>query len=468
MAKNLWLLMISTTRIMDKKQVSLHNTIVAIATAQGISSISIIRISGEGALAIAVKLSHLHDITPRYAHLTTLYTSDNEPIDKAIMLYFSAPNSFTGEEIVEFQCHGGMIVSQEILDTILSYGVRLAEPGEFSKRAFLNGKIDLTEAEAISKLIEAKSVDAAKILARQLKGELKDFIENSREGLLKSLAYSEVMIDYAEEDIPNDIMQNILIQLDDLTLEIETIVDASHRRRGLIDGFKVAIIGKPNVGKSSLLNALLNYDRAIVSEIAGTTRDTIEEEVRIGTHIIRLVDTAGIRDSNDTIEKIGIERSLSSIEDADIIIALFDYARSYDEEDEKIISLLENQKGKHIIVALNKFDLINKFEIQKLNKFNPLKVSAKKSFVKLTQELALLLDNIGEGEELMLISTRQIEAVKKAKNEIVEAKKPLLDGELEFFSYHLQEAVKALSSISKPYDSEEILDKMFGEFCLGK
>jgi len=453
---------------MGNQQVSLHNTIVAIATAQGISSISIIRISGDAALDIAYKLSHLDKIIPRNAHLTSLYTTDNQPIDKAIMIYFAAPYSFTGEEIVEFQCHGGMIVSQEVLDTVLSYGVRLAEPGEFSKRAFLNGKIDLTEAEAISKLIEAKSVDAAKILARQLKGELKTFVEDNREALLKSLAYSEVMIDYAEEDIPEDIMQSIVTQLDDLSLKIETIVDASYRRRGLIDGFKVAIIGKPNVGKSSLLNALLNYDRAIVSEIPGTTRDTIEEQVRIGTHIIRLVDTAGIRDSEDTIEKIGIERSLSSIEDADIIIALFDYARLCDEEDETIMSLLKNVKDKHIIVALNKSDLSNAFDIKILKHYNPLEVSAKKSFLKLTDRLESLLDSIGEGEELMLISTRQIEAVKKAKSEIEKARKPLLNEELEFFSYHLLEAVKALSSISKPYDSEEILDKMFGEFCLGK
>ncbi len=453
---------------MDNKQASLQNTIVAIATAQGVSSISIIRISGEGALDIANRLSHLDTIIPRYAHLTSLYTKDNQLIDKAIMIYFSAPNSFTGEDIVEFQCHGGMIVSQEVLDTVLGYGVRLAEPGEFSKRAFLNGKIDLTEAEAISKLIEAKSVDAAKILVRQLKGELKNFIEDNREALLRSLAYSEVLIDYAEEDIPGDIMDNIVRQLDDLMLKIETIVEASYRRRGLIEGFKVAIIGKPNVGKSSLLNALLNYDRAIVSEIAGTTRDTIEEEVRIGTHIIRLIDTAGIRDSNDMIEKIGIERSLSSIEDADIIIALFDYSRIEDEEDKKILSLLDNVKDKHIIVALNKSDLPHIFNANILGRYYPLEVSAKKSFMALTDRLESLLDSIGEGEELMLITTRQIEAVKKAKNAIAEAKKPLIDGELEFFSYHLQVALKALSSISKPYDNEEILDKMFGEFCLGK
>ena len=446
----------------------MHNSIAAIATAHGVSSISIIRVSGDVSLEIAKKLSHLENIKARYAHLTSLYTASNELIDQAIMIYFSAPNSFTGEEIVEFQCHGGMIVAQEILDTITSYGVRLAEPGEFSKRAFLNGKIDLTEAEAISKLIEAKSVDAAKILAKQMKGELKVFVDENRDALLKSLAYSEVMIDYAEEDIPDDIMQSIVTQLDGLTAKIEEIVDASHRRRGLIEGFKVAIIGKPNVGKSSLLNALLSYDRAIVSDIAGTTRDTIEEQVRIGSHIIRLVDTAGIRESKDTIEKIGIERSLSSVEDADIIIALFDGSREFDKEDEKILSIVNKLEDKQIIVAINKTDLEDKLDREILAKMDPVEVSAKKGFVRLTQKIETLLNAIGEGEELMLISARQIEAVTLAKASIMEAKEPLLNGELEFFSYHLQEAVKSISSISKPYDSEEILDKMFGEFCLGK
>ncbi len=446
----------------------MHNSIAAIATAHGVSSISIIRVSGDAAFDIAQKLSHLETITPRYAHLTSLYTSNDELIDQAIMIYFAAPSSFTGEEIVEFQCHGGMIVAQEILDTITSYGVRLAEPGEFSKRAFLNGKIDLTEAEAISKLIEAKSVDAAKILAKQMKGELKLFVDESRDALLRSLAYSEVMIDYAEEDIPDDIMQSIVTQLDGLTQRIEEIVDASLRRRGLIEGFKVAIIGKPNVGKSSLLNALLSYDRAIVSDIAGTTRDTIEEQVRIGSHIIRLVDTAGIRESEDTIEKIGIQRSISSIEDADIIIALFDGSVALDKEDEKILSMVRALEDKHCIVAINKTDLELKLDRSVLTVFEPVDVSAKKGFVRLTYRIESLLDGIGEGEELMLISARQIEAVTQAKYSIAEAKEPLLMGELEFFSYHLQEAVKAISSISKPYDSEEILDKMFGEFCLGK
>lgn len=444
------------------------STITAIATASGVSSISIIRVSGEKALTLAKQITKKENIEPRVAYLSSLYNYDNQLIDQAIVIYFKSPKSFTGEDIVEFQCHGGMIVAQEILETTISYGARLAEPGEFSKRAFLNGKIDLTKAEAIAKLIETKSVDGAKILAKQLKGDLKNFIDDSREALLRATAYSEVMIDYAEEDIPEDILHSILTQLDNLILQIEKILKASHRRKGLIEGFRVAIIGKPNVGKSSLLNGLLSYDRAIVSDIAGTTRDTIEEQVRIGSHIIRLIDTAGIREASDTIEQIGVERSIESIKDADVIIALFDMSLPFDSEDAKIMDIVKNSSNKHILIALNKSDLSHKLSIDNFKKYNPIEVSAKLDFKQLTDELEKLFNSIGSDEELMLISTRQIEAVIKTKEAILEAKAPLLDGELEFFSYHLQDAVKYLSSISKPFDSEEILDKMFGEFCLGK
>ena len=309
----------------------MSSTIVAIATASGISSISIIRVSGLESLAIAKKITKRDNIEPRTTYLSSLYNRDNHLIDQAIVIYFKNPKSFTGEDIVEFQCHGGYIVAQEILETALFHGARLAEAGEFSKRAFLNGKIDLTKAEAIAKLIETKSVDGAKILAKQLKGDLKKFIDKSREALLRATAYSEVMIDYAEEDMPDDILDNIVKQLDSLTLQIDNILDASYRRKGLIEGFRVAIIGKPNVGKSSLLNGLLSYDRAIVSSIAGTTRDTIEEQVRIGSHIIRLIDTAGIREAGDVIEQIGVKRSMESIADADVIIALFDRNSFYND-----------------------------------------------------------------------------------------------------------------------------------------
>ncbi|SHO81421.1 GTPase and tRNA-U34 5-formylation enzyme TrmE [hydrothermal vent metagenome] len=444
------------------------STIVAIATASGLSSISIIRLSGDNALTIAKKISKKDTITPRYATLSSLYNRDNFLIDQAIIIYFVSPKSFTGEDIIEFQCHGGLVIAQEILETALYYGATLAKAGEFSKRAFLNGKMDLTKAEATAKLIEAKSLDATKILAKQLKGELKEFVDNSREMLLKALAYSEVLIDYAEEDIPDDIMNNLISQLNNLSNQMKKIVEVSHRRKGLIEGFKVSIIGKPNVGKSSLLNSLLSYDRAIVSNIAGTTRDTIEEQIRVGTHLIRVIDTAGIREAQDDIEKIGVGRSLASLQESDITIALFDGSRVLDDEDMKIIDLLDKAEDKHIIIAINKSDLIQKIDIKILSRFNPINISAKDENRVITDKLLEILNSIGEGEELMLISTRQIEAVTKAKDEIDSSIMPLQNEELEFFSYHLQNAIEYISSISKPYNSSEILDKMFGEFCLGK
>ncbi|KIM05314.1 MAG: tRNA modification GTPase TrmE [Sulfurovum sp. PC08-66] len=444
------------------------DTIVAIATASGVASISIVRLSGSQALSIVLRIAQKEHFIPRYATLSSIYTQTHDLIDQAIVIYFQAPLSFTGEDIVEFQCHGGLVIATEIVQTALHYGARLAQAGEFSKRAFLNGKMDLTKAEAIAKLIETKSLDGAKILAKQLKGDLKNFIDESRTMLLGAIAYSEVMIDYGNEDIPSDIIENLHTKLNALSDKIQTILEASHRRKGLIEGFKVAIIGKPNVGKSSLLNALLSYERAIVSDIAGTTRDTIEESITIGTHIVRLVDTAGIREARDSIEKIGIGRSIGSLHEADIVIALFDGSQKLDDEDEKIIALIERLEDTHLIVAINKCDLPQHLEIQKLHAFLPLLVSTKGDFSPLNAKLLEILDTIGSDEELMLISARQINAVTQAKIEIDNAQEPLQHEALEFFSYHLQNAITHISSISHPYNSQEILDTMFGEFCLGK
>lgn len=447
----------------------MNDTIVSIATAHGSASIAIVRLSGKNALSIAQKIAPNVTIIPRYAHLASLYSSDNNMIDQAIIIYFQNPQSFTGEDVVEFQSHGGIIVASRIIEASLYYGARLATAGEYSKRAFLNGKIDLTQAEAIAKLIEAKSVDAAKLLAKQLKGSLAKFVDDSRDLLLTIMAHSEVMIDYAEEDLPKDIIDGIAIKLENLQNTMDDLVSSSLRRKGLIEGFKVAIIGKPNVGKSSLLNAILSYDRAIVSDIAGTTRDTIEEQVRIGTHTIRLIDTAGIRDSDDAIEKIGVSRSISSLEEADVIIALFDSSREWDDEDSQIVRLLSGlTSSQNMIIALNKIDLPRCIENEFLNANKYINVSAKENFTSLVTELENLLDKTGSGEELMLVSTRQITAVSSAKNSITDAKKPLLNGELEIFSYHMLDAIRYISSISRPYDNDEILDKMFSEFCLGK
>lgn len=442
------------------------NTIVAIATANGIGSISIIRVSGKDALPIALKLSKKADLKPRLATLSSIYNSNDEPIDEALLIYFKNPFSFTGEDIVEFQCHGGIAISNIIMSEIIKLGARLAQPGEFSKRAFLNGKIDLSKAEAIAKIIEARSEDAVKLLAKQLKGELTDFVNDIREDLLFMLAYTEVSIDYAEDDLPSDIFEQIENKLTKIKTKLTNTLDASKRREGLIEGFKVAIIGKPNVGKSSLLNKLLNFDRAIISDIAGTTRDTIEESVKIGTHIIKIVDTAGIREASDVIEQIGIEKSIEAISEADIVISLFDNNKEFDEEDSKILNLLEQNSDKEIIKVLNKSDLENKFDKSKLVEFTEL--STKENINPLISKIENLLDSNTHSDDMTLISKRQVDEVEQTLFHIIESSIPLETGELEFFAHHITEGLEHISNITRPYENDQMLDVMFGAFCLGK
>ena len=443
-----------------------EDTIVAIATANGIGSISIVRLSGVDALKIATKISNGTTLVPRVATLSKIYDSKDELIDESLLIYFKNPHSFTGEDIVEFQCHGGVAITNLVLATCIEFGARAANPGEFSKRAFLNGKIDLSQAQAISKMIEAKSEDAVKLLARQLKGELSSFVEDIRKDLLFMLAYTEVNIDYAEEDLPSDIFEQIKIKLDAIIIKLENTLDASKRREGLIDGFKVAIIGKPNVGKSSLLNKLLNFNRAIVSDIAGTTRDTIEESVKIGSHIIKIVDTAGIREASDEIEKIGIEKSIEAIEEADIIIALFDGSRAFDEEDEKIVNLL-NSTTKEKLIVKNKSDLDEKLDTLKVGT-DLISLNAKENISELINNIEMILNQNTSGDDVTLISNQQVNEVASTLENIRNAFSPLETGELEFFAHHINEALEHMSNITRPYEHTQMLDVMFGEFCLGK
>lgn len=448
-----------------------EDTIVAIATASGMGAISIVRISGSSAFDIALKISKKVTLVPRMATLSKVYDKEDDLIDESLIIYFKNPNSFTGEDIVEFQCHGGVAITNLILDTAIYFGCRIATAGEFSKRAYLNQKIDMSQAYAISKLIEARSEDAVKMLARQLKGELRDFVDEIRKDLLFILAYVEVSIDYAEEDLPKDIYTQIDKKLQNITLNLINTLESSKRREGMIEGFKVAIIGKPNVGKSSLLNKLLNFDRAIVSTIAGTTRDTIEENIKIGTHIIKIVDTAGIRESNDEIEQIGIEKSKEAISEADIVIALFDNSRKYDNEDDKINELLRIST-KEKIVVLNKSDLKNKFDKEKLTnidvELNISKNSRNSDIDSLINRLKNILDKNTHTDAITLVSKVQVISVQDTLINIQESSKILKTGEFEFFAYHIKEALENISNITRPYENDQMLDVMFGEFCLGK
>jgi tRNA modification GTPase len=440
-------------------------TIAAIATPNGVGAISIIRLSGKDAFKIAKKLTK-KDLTPRVSTLCRLYDTNSDLIDIGIVIYFKAPNSFTGEDIVEFQCHGGVAVSRIVLETLLNYGARAALPGEFTKRAFLNGKIDISQAEAIAKLIETRSREGAKLLSRQLDGDLSGFVNEVREKLIQIMAYTEVFIDYAEEDLPETLGHEIEQRIQSIEQLLKHTLEVSKRREGMLSGYKIAIVGKPNVGKSSILNALLNKQRAIVSDIAGTTRDTIEEDIQIGSHLIKIIDTAGIRNARDEIEKIGVERSKEAIDKADIVLAVFD-ATEFNDEDAEILNIVKSSQ-RDVISVLNKTDKGVKINTDIFEGLSIVKVSAKSDIQPLIEKLKNLLDSYSGEDEHILISARQINAVEKALNAINESKEFLITGELELFSYQIQDAIKAISEITKPFEYDEMLDKMFGSFCVGK
>lgn len=442
----------------------MSDTIAAIATAHGVGSISIVRLSGERALEFALKLSHKTKLTPRHATFTKLFNQNNEIIDEAIMIYFKAPYSFTGEDIVEFQTHGGFSVSEVLLEELVSLGARLALAGEFSKRACLNGKMTPLKALNIQDLILSKSALAAKIIARNMQGNLGKLLEKIRTDLVKTLAFVETSIDYADDDLPSDLLEQISTMCEENSKILKEIYTLSQSKKGLIEGFKIAIVGKPNVGKSSLLNALLSYERAIVSDIAGTTRDTIEESFKLGTHLLRIIDTAGIRESKDVIEQIGVALSKKSLEDADIILAVFDASRVQDKEDEKIFDLLANT-DKKIFWILNKSDLENVFKNTQNKNF--IKLSAQKDITLLKEELQNYFNSF-DSEGIMVSSLDLINACKISSEAIFRAKGLLEESSLELFAFELNLAINELARFTKDFQRDEILDEIFGNFCLGK
>lgn len=440
-----------------------NDTIAAIATAHGIGAVSIVRVSGENALKFTLRLLKINTLRQRYAKFCQIYSLNGDLIDEAIAIYFKAPHSFTGEDVVELQTHGGFLVAELILDELCKIGCRLANPGEFSKRAFLNEKMDLSKAEAIQNLITARSEDGLKILSRQMQGELANFCDDLRYELVKTLAYIETSIDYADDDLPKDILEQTKSMLEANFNKLCEITEISKSKKGLIDGFKIAIIGKPNVGKSSVLNAILHFERAIVSNEAGTTRDSIEESVRISTHLVRIIDTAGIRNATSNLEKIGIRKTLEITKKADIIVAIFNNNEIFDKEDEKILQICKDC-NKKVIFVLNKADLPCKFD---KNIPNLVKICAKKDVNLLIKTIEKYLDTQNY-DGLMLSSSRQIKACENAKEAIFRAQNLLNETELELFAFELNLAISEISSMTRPFERSEILDEMFSSFCLGK
>lgn len=449
-----------------------NDTIAAIATSMGRSAVNIIKISGPESISIVSKiftkdLSKLEPNTINYGFIK----EGNELIDEVLVSLFTSPNSQTGEDIVEINTHGGISVTNKVLELVLSNGARLAEPGEFLKRAFLNGKKDLIEAEAISDLINAKTEEARKMSLKGLSGELSQKIKTLRNKILNIIANIEVNIDYPEyEDAIIYTNELLKTNINEIQSDLEKLVKESEKGTLLNNGINVGIVGKPNVGKSSLLNLLINEDKAIVTDIEGTTRDIVEGNITINGVTLNLIDTAGIRETNNVVEKLGVEKSKDIINKSDLIIALFDISRPFTLEDEAILSSI---KAKKSIIILNKTDLPTKIDLNKFTSYNVIKTSVKEDIGKeellnMIKEL-FSLNEIETGDFTYLSNARQISLIKEALKLCLEIKyQNEQNTPVDLIQIDLQNLWEKLGEITGDAYKDELLDEIFSKFCLGK
>ena len=432
-------------------------------------AICVIRLSGEKSLFAIKTLSKRQDFTPQKAQFSPIFYEDGELLDEALILYFKGPRSFTGEDLAEIHAHGGRGVASAILDRLFSLGFRAALPGEFSKRAFLNGKMSLDKALAINELIATKSQKQAKLVAKNLKNDLLELMKELRKDLFITLAHIEVAIDYADDDLPAELEENSLLNLRKNAELLEKILKRSEKKRGLIQGFALAIIGRANVGKSSLLNALLSQERAIVSDIEGTTRDSVEELINLGGQVLRIIDTAGLRATLDEIEKLGIKRSKKAAKEADFIIALFDASCELKEADYEVIDFAQ-ALGKEVLYVLNKSDLALTMDEKTLKAFpkKPLLISSKTQDIKeLELAIAAMFEDESEGD-LILASSELARELEKSLEHIQDALLHLQNNSLELAAFCINQALSKSSIFEAKPEYDELLDEIFSRFCLGK
>jgi len=454
-----------------------NETIVAPATSTGKSSVNIIRLSGVKSLAVAESIfmpkKYKISENPRrmiYGHII----DKDKVIDEVMLCYMKAPHSFTCEDVVEINCHGGSKSLEEIMSLILTKGVRLAQNGEFTKRAFLNGRIDLSQAEAVIDIINAKSTKSFENAQRQLQGRLSGRIEKIDERLKKSIAQITVAIDFPEEDIPEVTYEELLNDVEISMDELNKLKETYKNGKVISDGINIAIIGRPNVGKSSLLNELLEENRAIVTDIAGTTRDIITESLSINGISVNLIDTAGIRETQDVVEKIGVERSISSIENADIILLVLDTSDKLNEEDKE---LMEKLRDRDYIILLNKSDLQNNLDINDLPDFldkeNIINISTldKRGIEELKENIYAKAVSFDDDSinNVMITNSRHYSLIENTINSLKDARQALLDNvELDILEIDFLNAVDYLGQITGLSVSESLLDTIFSKFCIGK
>lgn len=454
-----------------------ETTICAISTPIGTGGVSIVRMSGEQALAIAQKFftcnwkkqndNQTNEIKPRKMYLGTFSTLNFK--EKCLLVYFKAPFSYTGEDVVEFQCHGGVVITKEVLNTLLSGGAQLAAPGEFTKRAFLNGKITLDEAEGVMDMINAESQTEVRAGYQLMQGGLSQEIVALQDEITTLLAQIEVTLDYPEVDYEEQTAQVVNKQLKAIKSKIEDILATSQTGMLVKNGTRVLILGKPNVGKSSLLNAMLNYDRAIVTNIQGTTRDTIEETyVYKGVKFV-LTDTAGLRDSHDEIEKIGIEKSKKAIKESDLLLLVLDASQRLSQEDKEIMKLIKNEKN---LVVLNKTDLGKALTPDDVGAENLVEVSAlnKNGINSLKEKIyQMVFDQNILSSNLLITNLRHVQTLESAVQHCQNALTGLQQHfSLDLISIDIRSLWLSLGQITGQNSNEEIIDRIFAKFCLGK
>ena len=448
----------------------MKDTIVAISTPRGFGGIGIVRLSGNEALTIAQKIFSKKIAKPRYA----LYGAVFDPItkaeiDTAVVTYYKAPHSYTGEDVVEISMHGGIKNLEMVLNLLISLGARMAEKGEFTRRAVLNGKMDIFEANAVVELIEAKTEKAVLLSSKRLFGELSEDVENIRNKILTVNSQIEASIDFPF-DVEEVDKNTVRDTLESISSEIKKLLISYNESRVVLDGVRVTIVGKPNVGKSTLLNALLKFDRAIVSEIPGTTSDTVEETVDFYGIPMKIIDTAGIRDSNDALEKLGIERSKRAVETSDLILFVFDASTPLDDTD---LELLDFTNGKQRIIVVNKTDLPKAFSEDELKKIikgeEVIEISAllKEGIDKVEGEIKQRLINI-DFDSVFVTNKVEFDILNSALSHIVAGLELLKTGTLDLVTEELREAIEILGAVSGEALSSEMLDTIFSRFCIGK
>lgn len=442
----------------------LQDTIAAISTAAVDGAISIIRMSGEDAIAIADRILSM-DLTKKKSHTISygfiIDPLTKEEIDEVLVSVFYPPKTFTREPMVEINCHGGRFITKKILRLCLMQGARLAERGEFTRRAFLHGRIDLTQAEAVNDMIQATSNENAKLAIHGIRGSVKKLLDPLIQELLDIIANIEVNIDYPEYDDVEQLSSEVILPKAQAWMKhIDHILATAQSGQIMKEGIRTAIVGKPNVGKSSLLNALLEEEKAIVTDIAGTTRDIVEGHIQLQGLSLNLIDTAGIRETKDVVERIGIERSLKAIEEAQLIIVVLDDSTAMEEEDEELLRLTE---GKTRIIVHNKCDLTNKSDGIAIS-------AAQKSIAPLIEQIHVMFDHHKLVlEEPLLANERQISLVLRAKQSMMQAIEAIEAGmELDLVEIDIQDAYTALKEILGEVHREDLLDTLFTNFCLGK